>query len=55
MCSGLGEPIPASRVAGPSPQEASPRRQVPIQTASSSTSYTNSPRTPVVPAVENTR
>ena len=54
MWRGLGEPIPASRVAGPSPQLARPRRQVPIQTANSSTSSTNSPRTPVVPAVVNT-
>jgi hypothetical protein len=38
MCSGLGEPIPASRVPGPRPQLARPRRQVPSQTASSSSS-----------------
>jgi hypothetical protein len=41
--------------ASASPQLARPRRLVPIQTANSSASSTNGPRTPVVPAVENTR
>jgi hypothetical protein len=36
MCNGLGEPMPAIRVAGVTPQQVMPRRQVAIQVANSS-------------------